>query len=310
MTAWTPTSPHDHTDLSLVQHALIHALPRVPRLVVLGGFLAIAAAVVLFVAAGASTTPELALVGVGILAIAVGVALRPVHTPAPAAPPLSGTVMTGSISSDVLLDYDRGIAEKVYRPTRPVKLLYALSFQARFPYTDNAAAFEAARLRREIAGALSEAWFGENLVSPALEVRPSGDGRYVFVSELVRGTAPSDRSHARTFLNRLAERFEDSGLPLWQVAPYNPRAIGNLIERGDGSYRVIDLESNLVTPFLPPRALARAIRAGHYPSFDEIDTRRLQGYLQTNSEMLVSALGVEKAARLLVAADEYHAAQT
>jgi hypothetical protein len=89
-----------------------------------------------------------------------------------------------------------------------------------------------------------------------------------------------------------------------------PRAIGNLIERADGSYRVIDLESNLVTPFLPPKALVRAIRAGQYPSFDEIDTARLRTYLQENNEMLVSMLGEPKAARLVVAAGEYDTAQT
>ena len=51
-------------------------------------------------------------------------------------PPEGGVVMTGSISSTVKLDYDRGTAEKIYLPTRFVGLLYRLSFQAPFPYTD------------------------------------------------------------------------------------------------------------------------------------------------------------------------------
>ncbi len=310
MTAWTRTSHHRHADLPLVQHALVHARYQFPRLAIVGGLTAIATAMVMLAATGTVLSTELGLFLAGVVAVSAGFALRPSPEHQGAATvPTSGAVMTGSISSDVRLDYDRGTAEKVYRPTRPVKLLYALSFQSRFPYTDNAAAFEAARLRREIAGTLTEAWFGENMVSPALEVRASDDGRSVFVTELVRGTAPTDKAHARAYLNRLAERFEQSGLPLWQVAPYNPRAIGNLIERADGSYRVIDLESNLVTPFLPPKALVRAIRAGHYPSFDEIDTVRLGSYLQTNSEMLVSSLGDAKAGRLVEAAAEYEAAQ-
>ncbi len=312
MTAWTHTSTDNHADLPLVQHALVHARKQFPRLSVAAGLLAIAAAVVLFAAVGAFNAPELALAGAGLVAIVAGFALRPAkvaEATGPVAVPTTGVVKTGSISSDVLLDYDKGTAEKVYRPTKPVKLLYALSFQSKFPYTDNEPAFEAARLRREVAGLLSEAWLGENIVSPALEVRPNGDGRFVFVTELVRGTAPTDKQDARAFLNRLADKFTESGLPLWQVAPYNPRAIGNLIERADGSYRVIDLESNLVTPFLPPKSLVSAIRAGQYPSFDEIDTARLQSYLQANNEMLVSTLGDEKAERLFAAAGEYDVAQ-
>ena len=51
-----------------------------------------------------------------------------------AAPPETGIVLTGSVASDVVLDYDAGTAAKVYRPTLPVKLLYGVSFQSAFPY--------------------------------------------------------------------------------------------------------------------------------------------------------------------------------
>ena len=83
----------------------------------------------------------------------------------PPAPSEGGVVMTGSISSTVKLDYDRGTAEKIYLPTRFVTLLYRLSFQGPFPYADNAPALEAARLRRTIAGLLTKAWFGDNMVA-------------------------------------------------------------------------------------------------------------------------------------------------
>src|SRR5262245_39349041 len=136
MTAWTPTSRNDHAHASLARQALGHALPKLPRLSIVSGLTALAAAVVLWVAMGAAAVPELGLAAAGILAVAAGIALRPSHEPAPIqAPPLTGIVRTGSISSDVVLDYDRGTAEKVYRPTLPVKALYALSFQSRFPYT-------------------------------------------------------------------------------------------------------------------------------------------------------------------------------
>ncbi len=206
---------------------------------------------------------------------------------------------------DVHLDYDRGTAEKIYLPTRFVRLLYRLSFQGPFPYTDNAPALEAARLRRTIAGLLTKAWFGDNMVAQALDVRLEEDGRYTLVTELIRGTEPKDPRHAKLMLRQLTARFLDAGLASWQVGHYNPRALGNLIEREDGSYRIIDLESNLVTPIMPPGAAARAARRVQYPSFDDIDMPRLQQYLETNHQELATVLGPEDTARLLNAAAAY-----
>ena len=74
------------------------------------------------------------------LALAVVAGTVDGHPPVPAG---GGVVMTGSIASTVKLDYDRGTAEKSYEPTRFVRALYRLSFQAPFPYAGNAAALEA-----------------------------------------------------------------------------------------------------------------------------------------------------------------------
>jgi len=224
-------------------------------------------------------------------------------------PPATGIVMTGSISSTVKLDYDAGTAEKSYEPTKLVRALYRISFQAPFPYESNLAAVEAARHRRTVIGLLTQYWYGENLVAPALDVRVAEGGQITFVSELVRGTAPKDLPRAKALLAELTERFLDSGLPSWQVGSYNPRSIGNLIEREDGSFRIIDLESNLVTPILPPRAAVRAIRQGLYPSFDEIDTARLDAYLAAHHESIVAAMGASEADRLFAAAADYSGAQ-
>ncbi len=243
-----------------------------------------------------------------VLAFRRGAATAEAVAPATSVPE-TGIVLTGSISSDVVLDYDRGTATKVYRPTRPVKLLYALSFQSAFPYTTNEAAFTAATERRAIAGLLTEYWFGENHVSPVLDVTLGDDGRYSLVTELVRGTLPRDTKTARTFLNRLQGHFEEAGLPPWQVASYNPRAIGNLIERTDGAYRIIDLESNLVSPFLRPRVLWRSLRAGLYPSFDEINVGRLNAYLERHLPQIEAQLGDASANSLRISAANYGIAQ-
>ena len=63
-----------------------------------------------------------------------------------------GVVTTGSISSTVELDYDRGTAHKTYKPPLWVRLLYWMVFQAPFPYVANHAALEASRYRRLIVG--------------------------------------------------------------------------------------------------------------------------------------------------------------
>ena len=224
----------------------------------------------------------------------------------PEVPADGGVVMTGSFSSTVKLDYEQGVAEKTYNhATRFVRLLYRLSFQAPFPYTSNRAALEAGQHRRTIAGLLTKHWFGENLVAPVIEVRDDPGGGYTLVTELVPGSAPTPGPRASAMLRALTGHFLDAGLPSWQVGYYKPRAIGNLIERADGSYRIIDLESNLVTPFLPPAATIRAIRIGQLPSFDDIDVGRLRGYLDANADALARSLDADERARLRAAVEAY-----
>ena len=104
-------------------------------------------------------------------------------------------------------------------------------------------------------------------------------------------------------------RFLEAGLPTWQVGSYNPKAIPNLLEQHDGSYRIIDLESNLVTPVMPPAALIRAIRLGQYPSFDDLDVARVRGYLAANRDEIVRSLGEEESAQLFSATEAYATAQ-
>jgi hypothetical protein len=217
----------------------------------------------------------------------------------PEALPESGTYVTGSVSSRVVLDFDAGTAEKAYGVGSPlVRWLYRACFQAPFPYTSNLAALETARHRRVVIGLLTQYWFGRNLVAPILEVRTFEEGRYALVSELVRGDAPRDVVAAKELLAELTRRFLQSGLPVWQVADYNPRAVGNLIEREDGSFAMIDLESNFVSPFLPPAAIVRAIRLAQYPSFDDIDIPRLRDYIAARAELIEERLGPDGAALL------------
>ena len=214
-------------------------------------------------------------------------------------------VTTGSISSTVELDYGRGTAHKTYDPPFWVRALYRMAFQAPFPYTSNHAALEAARQRRRVVGLLTKFWFGQDLVAPVLDIHDEQDGRHAFVTELVRGDQPRDKKRARGFLRELTRHFLQAGLPTWQVTPYNFRAVGNLIEVEDGSYRIIDLESNLVAPLMPLSGIVGAIRQGNFPAFDDIDTERLDCYLAEHAEEITLALGEEDARALHEAAARY-----
>ena len=214
-------------------------------------------------------------------------------------------VVAHSISSRVELDYGYGTAHKTYSPPAWVRVLYAAAFQSPFPYEANGHALEAASHRRRIAGLLTEFWYGENLVSPALDVHPERDLSIGFVTELVQGTAPTDNKSARRFLRGLTRHFLDAGLPTWQVTPHNPRSVGNLIERSDGSYRIIDLESNLVAPLMPVSGIVGAIRQGNFPAFDDIDSEKLNAYLSANQVAISSALGDFAYAELVSASAAY-----
>lgn len=218
--------------------------------------------------------------------------------------PTQGIVVTGSVSSRVVLDFDAGTAEKAYGTGSPlVRWLYRLCFQAPFPYTKNEDALHAAVHRRTVVGLLTRFWFGENLVAPLIELRRLDDGRFGLVSELVRGDVPRNVEAAKQLLSTLTRRFLEAGLPVWQVADYNPRAIGNLMERPDGRFVMIDLESNLVTPFLPPAAIIRSIRRGQYPSFDDIDVPRLRAYLEEHRAAIQDALGPADSEELFAATE-------
>ncbi len=220
----------------------------------------------------------------------------------------SNVTVAHSISSTVLLDSVAGTAHKTYAPPAWVRVLYRLAFQAPFPYSSNADALEAARLRREIAGRLMNYWSGVDLVAPVVDVPREADGSMAFVTRLVPGGAPVDRRHARKFLRTVTDRFLDAGLPTWQVTPFNPRAIGNLIASPDGSYRVIDLESNLVAPLFPVTGIVGMARQGTFPVFDDIDVQKLNDYLARQQSAITAALGAPYYDALTRSAASYDAA--
>ena len=192
-------------------------------------------------------------------------------------------------------------AWKVYSPGLVPQAIYWLSFQAPFPYANNEAALQAAIHRRNLAGRLTEYWYGERRVAKALRV-DEFDGRPALVSRFVAGREPSHET-ARPFLQDLAGRFDAAGLPTWQIDPRQPRSFGNLIETPDGTLMVIDLESGLVSPLASPRAWLRAIRRRIVPIFDDMYFDITRSYVEREAAAMRETLGWEWYERLVAELD-------
>ena len=127
-------------------------------------------------------------------------------------------------------------------------------------------------------------------MAPVLAVNDTG-GKYEFVTEYVPGEKVENDDVAKEFLRQVSETFSEAGLSVWQVNPNNPHAQSNLIRTPGGDFKIIDLESALVTPFLAKGQRPSALRAGNFPVFDDIDFPRMRNYIATNAGALENSLG-------------------
>ncbi|MGH2559369.1 MAG: phosphatase PAP2 family protein [Thermomicrobiales bacterium] len=189
-----------------------------------------------------------------------------------------------------LVRFDGDVVTKVYAPGLLPRVIYWVAFQAPFPYISNQTALRAATHRRNLAGMLTEYWYGERRVARIHGIERI-DGRHAVVSERVEGTAPTDRGVAKAFLAGLTTRFEAAGLPTWQIDPVQPRAIDNVIETGPGMFKIIDLESGLVSPVASRTTWLRALRRGMVPFYDEVFYDVTRAYVAREQEYLRAAKG-------------------
>ncbi len=212
--------------------------------------------------------------------------------------------ISGGLASRVLLDRVHGTAIKKYDPPWYVRLLYWLAFQAPFPYVRNEASLRAARARRIIASRLTEFWFGTDHVAATIDINCDEEG-CIFVTQLIEGEVPKDKKKARAFLRKIASRFQEVGLPTWQVDPLNPKAPGNIIETPDGDYKIIDLESGVASPMMPIGQWIDAIKAGMIPVFDDVFVDKTRTYIEKHASEIEAAVGPDCLRELQQATDEY-----
>jgi hypothetical protein len=218
-----------------------------------------------------------------------------------------------ALTSTVL--FRDGKVFKIYNPGFVPRILYWGAFQAPFAYAHNRRALEAAVLRRNLAGLLTEYWYGSDRVAVALGVEEV-DGRFAIVSRFTDGTPPTDHHAARVFLGDLARRFDMAGLPTWQIDPRQPRSMGNLLQGPDGGFTIIDLESGVVSPLASPRAWLRAIRRAQVPFYDDVYFDVTRDYIEGEAGSIAALKGDAWLAELRglldraeSAAAEWHAAE-
>lgn len=205
-----------------------------------------------------------------------------------------------ALTSTIIFNGDT--VSKVYAPGFVPRALYWLAFQAEFPYLRNQDALRAALLRRNLAGLLTEYWYGENRVARAIGVDIIA-GRYAITSAFIAGTEPADKHSARQFLLDLADRFDEAGLPTWQIDPRQPRAMDNILETPDGAFHIIDLESGLVSPLASPRAWLRAIKRGLIPLYDDVYFDLTRAYVHAHETDMRQRLGDDWYGHLLAHLD-------
>ncbi|HEV3496715.1 MAG TPA: phosphatase PAP2 family protein, partial [Actinomycetes bacterium] len=192
---------------------------------------------------------------------------------------------------------------KIYNPGLLPRVIYWLAFQAPFPYVANRAALRAAVARRNLAALLTKGWYGTERVARA-EGIVARHGRLALAGTFVDGREPTLRADAKAFLADLRRRFEEAGLPTWQIDPRQPRAIDNILETADGSYVVVDLESGLVSPLAGLTTWKRALRRGLVPFYDEVFFDVTRDYVAREEAKLRAALGADGYAELLATLDE------
>lgn len=186
---------------------------------------------------------------------------------------------------------------KVYAPGLLPRALYWIAFQAPFPYVANVHALWAAAHRRNLAGMLTEYWYGQRSTAGVLGVDRI-DGRLALVSEFVEGIEAKDRKAAKAFLTDLRARFEEAGFPTWQIDPRQPRAVDNVLQVADGTFRIVDLESGLVSPLASRKTWSRALDRSMVPFFDDIFFDVLRGYLDREEAAMTAAMGAAWVAEL------------
>lgn len=213
-----------------------------------------------------------------------------------------------ALTSTLLFRDDR--VYKIYNPGFVPRFIYWLAFQAPFGYAHNPLATEAAVHRRNLAAKLTEAWYGRPRVSPA-HGYTTVNGQLAIVGHYTEGEEPCDHSAGRAFLFEIAAKFDEVGLPTWQIDPRQPRSLGNILETPTGEYVIIDLESGLVSPMASPRAWMRAIRRGLVPMYDDVFFDLTRAYVEREEPRLRSERGdawFEELAELLANAEGMTAA--
>ncbi len=232
-------------------------------------------------------------------------------------------------------DGGRPIACKVFDARGLTRLVQVVFLGSPNPYVWNEDAVRCAFLRRRILARLVEHWFAGRLcVAGALDLVWNEEHRaFELQAEFSPGVPPPLHHAGRTsgtglvrelvveIMAPLQRHLIEAGFPglVWQAGKGNPVALNNfLLERldeGRHRWRWIDLESGVpaLAP-IDPRALfgfylPQSFRLGR-PLFDDVDTQRLERYLDQEGAALQALHGVDELEELRSATRKLARCQT
>lgn len=220
------------------------------------------------------------------------------------------------------------LAVKVFAGDSASKLVLYILTGAPNPYIWNEHAIRCAQLRRQIMTSLCRFWFGDNLRvanAPAWSWNAT-QRAFALHTEFVTGrpaalhtpfSAARDheqRELVQEMMLPLQAKLREAGCDglLWQAGYGNPVAANNLLRVDDdngGHWVWIDMESGVpaLAPLNPLTLLNFYIPMSfkhRRPLFDDMDTDRLQAYMQEHAEGLTRAVGAQRYAELLQLAVE------
>ena len=243
-----------------------------------------------------------------------------------------GAGRSGQVFEEILPD-GRSLACKVFLPDRASSLVNRVLTGAVNPYRWNAHAVECAVLRRRILAPLVQLWFQGALRLPethgarwdedhrAFELRAERvQGRHTQLQHsLGGGDADEVGDLVRGIMRPLQKHLAESGFDglLWQAGKGNPVAAANYmrdLSSGPARWVWIDAESGV--PALVPMAFW-TLGTTYLPLcvkhrcwlFDDVDSARLERYIERRGDELTEQLGEDGYRELRVRTTELGAAQ-
>lgn len=197
-----------------------------------------------------------------------------------------GRLLWGLIEgcSLVTFDWKRGRVSKTQHPRIFIRLLNILAFQRWTTFYETKIGLEIAKYRREIVHWVLLCNDINCKVAPCLGIEEQS-GQLALVTKLIEGRQP-EREETIPVSEELTVLFLRAGISTWPICRFHPRFETNFIIDSEGTPWIIDLESHVLTIFVPFKELWDNLLVGNFPPFDDIHFPKLRRFFRKESSGL------------------------